>query len=131
MADTVLFGDVEAAVIDYLNSVLTPPVSDRVPVVTTAMLPFIVVERLGGPIVSVVTEQATVTVESWANGWKTANDNARLARKSVHDLAGLQINGLNFYKVTEFAGPARIVDPISSKPRVVFTVSLTVRGLQS
>lgn len=131
MSNTVLFGDVEAAVIDWLNIQLTPPVSDRVPKVTTEALPLIVVERLGGPAVTVVTEQATVTIESWANGWKTAMDNARLARKAVHDMPGNTINGLVFYKVGEFAGPARLIDPASSKPRVVFTVSITVRGFTS
>ena len=131
MADTVLFGDVEAALIDWLNTQLTPPVSDRVPKVTTEMLPLVVVERLGGPTVTVVTEQATVTVESWANGWKAANDLARAARKATHDIAGQTVDGLVFYKVTEFAGPARVPDPISNKPRVVFTVSIMVRGITS
>ncbi len=131
MANTVLFGDVEAAVIQWLNIQLTPPVSDRVPKVTTDALPLFIVERLGGPTDTVVTEQATVTVESWANSWGVAITNARLARKAVHDIAGNTINGLVFYRVQEFAGPGRLPDPVSAKPRVVFTVSLTVRGLTS
>lgn len=128
---SVLFGDIDSAVIDYLNTRLTPPVTDRVPKVTTAMLPFVIVERLGGPKVSPVTEEATVTIEAWATGWKLAHDLAQLARQAVHDLAGLTVNGLVFYRVNEFSGPARLPDPIFGKPRVVFTVSVTVRGFTS
>jgi len=129
--DAVLFGDVEDALIDWLNGRLTPPVSDRVPKVTTEMLPFVVVERLGGPKASVVTERPIVTVEAWASGWRAAHALSQLARQAVHQIAGENVNGLAFYKVDEFSGPARLPDPVSAKPRFVFTVSLTVRGFTS
>lgn len=131
MSGAVLFGDIEDALIDWLNAHLTPPVGDRVPKVTTEALPFYVVERLGGPKVSVVTENATVTVESWDNYWRSAQANAQLARQAVHNIAGEIVNGLVFYRVQEFSGPARLPDPVSSKPRVVQTFSITVRGFTS
>lgn len=131
MSNAVLFGDVEDALIDWLNAHLTPPVSDRVPKVTTEMLPFVVVERLGGPKATVVSEKATVTVEAWSTGYKAAHDLSQLARQATHQIAGQIVNGLVFYKVDEFSGPARLPDPISSKPRYVFTVSITVRGFTS
>lgn len=125
----ILFGDVEDAVIDYLNASLPEPVSDRVPEKTRSALPFVVVSRLGGPRVTRVTEQATVTVEAWASTWRAAEDLVQRARRDVHDIEGQTVKGLTFYTVREFAGPARLPDPESGLPRNTFTVSLTVRAL--
>lgn len=125
-----LFGDVEDAVIIWLQSQLAESVYDRVPKVTGALLPLVIVERLGGPATSVVTEEATVTVEAWAKSWRTAQNLVQRARQAVHSLPGNVVAGLTFYRVREYAGPGRLPDPISGFPRFVFTVSLTVRATQ-
>lgn len=126
---SVLFGDIEGAVIDYLNANLAEDVSDRVPTNTKDALPFVVVSRTGGPRVSLVTEKPTVTVEAWAKNWRDAEDLVQRARQQVHAMSGGVHNGLTFYGIAEFAGPARLPDPVSGSPRKTFTVSLTVRGL--
>lgn len=131
MGNAVLFGDIEDALCVHLNSRLSEQVGTRVPKVTETLLPFVVVERLGGPKITVVSEQATVTVEAWAKTWRRAQDVAQLARQAIHDIEGEIVNGLVFYKVTEFAGPARLPDPVSNFPRFVFTVSIDVRGFTS
>lgn len=127
----VLFGDVEAAVIDRLDAALTEDVSDRVPNDASGVppVPFVVVARVGGPRVSLVTEQPTLTIEAWAKTWREAEDLIQRARQEVHAMAGGVHNGLTVYAVAEFAGPARLIDPVSGSPRKTLTVSMTVRGL--
>lgn len=127
MNDAVLYGDVEDAVIIWLNSILEESVYDRVPSVTATMLPLVIVERLGGPQASVVTERATVTIESWAKSWRTAQNLIQRARQAIHNIAGETVAGLTFYRVDEFTGPGRLPDPVSGFPRFTFTVSITVR----
>jgi hypothetical protein len=129
--DAVLFGDIEDAFADYLNVVLDTPVFDKAPKETSSRLPFIVLSRIGGPKVSVVTEAATLSIESWANGDKTAHDNAQLARQAIHRLPGQIVNGIVISRVDEFSGPARLPAPESNKPRYVFTVSVIARGFAS
>jgi hypothetical protein len=128
---SVLFGDVEAAVIDHLNANLTEDVADRVPTDTKSALAagFVVVSRVGGPRVGVVTEQPTVTIEAWAASWSAAENLIQRARQQVHAMSGGVHNGLTVYGIREFAGPARLPDPVSGSPRKTLTVSLTVRGL--
>lgn len=120
------FGDVEAALIDYLDAILDAPVMDQVP--TGGTLPNVVVSRLGGPRVTVVTEQATITVEARAATRTAAFDLCADARREIHGVEGRVLGGLTFYGVREFAGPAPLPDPESGVPRFVFTASMTVRA---
>lgn len=129
MTTDVLFGDVEQSVITWMQDQLTERVSDRPASVTPAMRDagFVVVERLGGPRTSLVAEDATLTIEAWAADWVAANDLALRARQAIHSIKGENIEGLTFYLVNEFSGPARLPGPDSKTPRVVFTVSTRVR----
>ena len=123
----VLFGDIEDAVIIWLNAHLTVDAYDRVPSVTNDMLSFVIIERTGGPAVTVVSERATLIVEAWAKSWRSAQDLMQLARQAVHDLPGEIVAGVAFSRVDEFAGPARLPDAVSGYPRFTMTVSVTVR----
>lgn len=123
------FGNVERAVIEYLDALLAAPVGDRVPEGDPlAHVPNLVVVRLGGPRVSVVTEQATITVEARGATKVEAFDLCADARQLVHQLEGRRTGGLTFYGIREFAGPAPLPDPESGLPRYTFTVSMTVRA---
>lgn len=129
--EAVLFGDIEDALADYLNGQLTPLVYDTAPKELASKLPFFVVSRIGGPKSTVVTEDATISIESWAAGYKAAHDNAQLARQAIHQLRGQTIGGIHIIRIQEFSGPARLPAPESNKPRYVFTVSVRARGFAS
>jgi len=112
----------------WLGDQLSVYVGDKVP--TTAQLPGVVVNRLGGPRTNLSTEDATVTFECYAkDSWPAANALAREARTAVWNLTGRTVDGVTFVKVSEFAGPGRLWDDVAKQVRVVFTASLRVRTL--
>ena len=123
----VLHGDIEDAVIIHLNARLAVNVYDRVPSVTNDMLPFVIIERTGGPAVTVVSERPTIVIEAWAKSWRAAQSLMQLARQAVHDLPGEIVAGVTFSRCDEWAGPARLPDPVSGYPRFTMSVSLTTR----
>jgi hypothetical protein len=126
---SVLFGDIELAVVHALNDALAITAYTMVPKPRVA--PFLIVQRVGGPTASVVHEDATITVESWGKADKSAHDNMQLARQAIHDLPKTSVDGLVFYRVQEFSGPARLPPPDGTERRFVQTFSITVRGLTS
>lgn len=129
----VLYGNPEEAVIAHLQTALASggtdaDVSDRVPAQTQSRLPFIIVERVGGPTTSIVTEDPTLVVESWAKDWRVAHDRLQLARRAIASLPGTTIGGLMVYRVAEVAGPGRLPVPDSNIARWTYTPSIRVRS---
>lgn len=124
------FGDVEEAVITWLQAECAPVrIFDRIPKANSSLMPYVTVTRVGGPVVSPVTEEALLVIEAWAEDWATAQSTLQLARTALWGLPGHVVAGLTFARMAEFAGPARLPDPVSNFPRFTFTVSATVRSL--
>ncbi len=123
----VVFPDATAAVTSRLGDVLAVPTDARVP--KPRPDEFIVVRRVGGPRRDIVTDEATLTIEAWAQDEAAAHDLAQLARAHVHAMAGTTEGDVRVYRVGEFAGPASLPDPDSSQSRYTLTVTVAVRGV--
>lgn len=129
------FPDVEELTIAYLLAELQGA-DDDATVTTDVPDPrparFITVNRGGGIQPSIVTDQPILLLECWgpddAGGISQAMDLARFARNRVKGMRHRTIGGVAIYRVDEVAGPARLPDPDSGQPRVVFTVQLLLRG---
>ncbi|MDP1793726.1 MAG: hypothetical protein Q8K63_06265, partial [Acidimicrobiales bacterium] len=126
MKPLVVFPDVAAAVAAHLDDILDEPIVTRVP--NPRPPRFVLVRRVGGPRRDVVTDEATLTLEGWAEGEAEAHDLLQLARAHLHTLSGRN-NGVTTYRVAEFAGPASLPDPESSQPRYTMTISVAARGV--
>lgn len=122
----VVFPDAVAAVTSRLAAVVGVETTSRVPNPRPAE--FILVRRVGGPRRDLVTDEATLTIEAWAQSEEAAHDLAQLARAHVHAMAGSTHGDVVIYKVGEFAGPAWMPDPDSTQPRYTLTVTVAVRG---
>lgn len=123
---TVTFPDTTAVVCTYLNGLLAQPVLTRIPDPRPAT--FVRVLRTGGPRRNLVTDQAQVTVESWAASDEEAHDLAQLARAHLHELPGQTVNDALVFRVDEVSGPADLPDPISEQPRYSQTFTVALRG---
>lgn len=131
MAEVVVFGDVEAALIDFLNTELSArgyvaPVTSLVP--RTRPSSFVRVFRTGGghnldP--NIPNEEAQVTVECWAGTHSGSHDLAQITRGLIYSSRGV-VN--NVQRIEELGGPAYLPDPLSDHPRYTFTLLVTWRG---
>lgn len=122
----VLFPDTAAAAAAYLDSVLSVAVVTHVP--NPRPDEFVTLRRTGGPRETLVSDGAQITVESWGPDDETAHDNAQTARAYLHAAAGTVIEGVQFYRVDELAGPVNLPDPESAQSRFTFTVIVGARG---
>jgi hypothetical protein len=127
-----LFRDATALVRGYLAGTLpaegvTVPVVGRVP--SPRPPSFVLLRRLGGPRLNLVSDGATIAVEVYADDEGEAMDVAQIARGLLHDLAGDVLDGTQVYRVEEMAGPGLLPDPESGSPRVTFSVTVLLRGL--
>ena len=122
----VLFPDAVDIAIQALDAALSEPVRSRVPNPRPAT--FVRVIRTGGPRRNIVTDQPTLTVESWASTCEAASDLAQRARQALHNLVGTQVDGVPIYRVDEASGPADLPDPLSDQARYSQTFSVALRG---
>jgi hypothetical protein len=122
----VLFPDAVDVVVTALDADLTEPVRSRVP--NPRPTTFVLVRRTGGPKRNLVTDQAQITVESWAATCEDAADLAQSARAIMNDLPGQSIGGVLVVRVEEASGPADLPDPLSDQPRYSQTFSVALRG---
>lgn len=123
----VVFPDAAAAVTGRLADLLDVPTDVRVP--NPRPEEFILVRRVGGTRRDIVTDEATITIEAWAQDEAAAHDLAQLARAYVHAMAGSAEGDVRVYRVGEFAGPASLPDPDSAQSRYTLTVTVAVRGV--
>ena len=118
MSETVIGVDCVALVIDYLNPLVTPAVSGRVPATRPAR--FCRVSAAGGPgFEPRLVWRAAVTVESWA-----ASD-PQAAADCLEACAHLEASQ-SFY--AECSAPVSFPDPDTGTPRYISTVQLAVVG---
>ena len=124
--EVIVFPDAVALVVDVLADEVGGHVGNVVP--SPRPTQFVVVRRVGGTRRNLVADNATLTVECWAERPEYAHDLAQYCRAVIHTMPGQTFDGVAVYKVAELAGPADLPDPVSDQPRYSFTVSVTVRG---
>lgn len=127
----VLFPDatalaISAIVAGFITQSESVVVDNQVPVPRPVEL--VTVRRVGGPIRDLVTDDARLSIETWAATVARAMDLAQLARAFVHAMRGSTVDGYAVYRVTELLGPTELPDPNSTSPRVAQTVQVAVRG---
>jgi hypothetical protein len=122
----VLFPDAAATVISHLADNLAAPIHGRVP--NPRPDTFVVVQRVGGPKRNIVTDEATLIAESWAETPADAHDLAQNVRELINDLPGQIIDGVPVYRVEEASGPGWLPDPESQQARYTQTFSVALRG---
>lgn len=126
MAPLVVMPDVVAELVTYFRTVLTPPVHARIPADRPDS--FLVVKRTGGPRLDLVRDGAQVTLEAYGSTEKAAHDLIQLARAHLHALRGQALGSTTVYRVTEFAGPGNLPDPVTQLPRYTLTAQVALRG---
>lgn len=127
----VLFPDVE----DLLCTVLPPLLAARslaYPVGTRVPNPrddaFWRVLATGGDRRNMVADDATVTVESWAQTEVQASLMARTVRAVLESLGGTTQDGTVVYRARSFSPPVNLPDPESAQIRYTSTGVITLRG---
>jgi hypothetical protein len=126
MSEVITFPDTASLVITHLNANLTPSVHGRIPNPRPAT--FVTVIRTGGPKRNIVTDQAQITVESWAASDVAAMALAQQARGLLNALSGQSISGVPVYRVDELSGPADLPDPLSDQSRCSQSFTVALRG---
>lgn len=132
MPEVIVFPDVEAIVISYLNTEFealdeTARASTKVP--PTRPAKFVRVLRTGGSS-SLIEDRAQLTVEAWANTAVVANALMQLTRGLIKAIDQVTVSNVTyqFYRPQEFSGPANRPDPDSGMERYTETFSVGVRG---
>lgn len=128
MNEPILFPDAVALAVTFLAGLLGEHVGQDVPPDHTIDDTCVTVLRTGGPRRNLVTDDAQLTIETWAPTSTEAHDLAQLTRAHMLSLAGEVIDGVAVYRVGELAGPQNLPDPESDQPRYTFSVSVAVRG---
>jgi hypothetical protein len=131
-APLVLFPDAAAAVIARVEAQLTArghaaPVGQQTP--DPRPNRFVTIFRTGGPRKNLVVDQAQLTIEAWEQRWDNAHDLLQECRMLVHAMKGGVHSGVTCYKVMELAGPAKLPDTLSTRPRYSMTMLVEVRGV--
>jgi hypothetical protein len=125
--EPVEFPDAERIVIDYLAARVGVPVSLTVPNPRPAS--FVTVQRVGGPRLNLVADDATLAVEAWAASPTAAKAVLGVARAHVLAMGRQVVDGVPVYRVTEVGGPAYLPDPDSAQARYTLTVQVALRGV--
>lgn len=89
---------------------------------------FITVRRHGGPRRDIVTDQAQISLESYAQTDFDARANLQQARAWVNAMRGTVRDGVSIYRIDEFSGPGDLPDPVSELPRSTMTFLVATRG---
>lgn len=131
-SEVILFPDAEAAVIAELSARLEAD-GDAARVVGTTPNPrpsrFVRIIRTGGPASSFLVDNAQITLEAWDDDEDAAILLAQKCRAWIWaaERAG-ELNGIPFYALQEFGGPARLPDPDTGQYRYTLTVAIELRG---
>lgn len=126
MGDPIEFPDAERIVIDFLTPRVGVPVSLRVPNPRPAS--FVTVQRVGGPRLNLVADNATLAIEGWAASPTAAKTVLGVARAHVLAMGNQAVGDVPVYRVNEIGGPAYLPDPDSDQSRYTLTVEVAMRG---
>lgn len=124
VGELIVFADAEQVVIDVLAAGgLTA--FQRVPNPRPDSSPWLLVQRVGGVRLTLVSDEPTLVVHAWAPTTAAASDLCQQARAVLH--ANATAGGV-FYRVVEIAGPSFNPDPESDIPRHSMTVAVHLRA---
>lgn len=126
MSDPIEFPDAERIIIDYLAARVGVPVSLTVPNPRPAS--FVIVQRVGGPRLNLVADNATLVIEAWAASPTAAKTILGVARAHVLAMRRQVVAGVPVYRVDELGGPGYLPDPDSAQARYTLTVQVALRG---
>lgn len=129
--ELILFGDIEDALrrtlIDDLNAFGRPcPVYITIP--NPRPSEFVIVRRIGGARINLVTDSAQVSIEAYAPTAGRAHSLIQTARTLITAMRGRTIDGQLIHRVVEYGGPALLPDPDSDHARYVITADVEYRG---
>lgn len=126
MAEVVVFGDVEAAVITWLKPRLAPvKASTEVP--STRPTEFVKVSLTGGYDPNLITERPQLTFECWAATSIRASEICRTVKANVRSMEGETVTGVFVREVRQVGGPTSFPDPATNLPRYQYTAELNCR----
>jgi hypothetical protein len=126
VAEAVLFGDTEAAVIAWLKPLIAPvKASTEVP--STRPTEFVKVSLTGGSDPNLVTEWSQLTFECWAADSVRALQICRSLKAHLKAMAGETVNGVFVRKVRTVGNPTDFDDPATNLPRYQYTAELNCR----
>jgi hypothetical protein len=126
MTEVVIFGDLEAAAITWLNPRLT-----SVKVATEVLSPrppeLVKVSLTGGSEPNRVTEWSQLTFECWAAKSYRASEICRLLKAHLHAMEGETVGGVFVRRVRTVGAPVSFPDPETNIPRYQYTAELNCR----
>lgn len=126
MAEIVLFGDAEAAVVAGLKPRLTPVrVATEVPAQRPTEL--VKVSLTGGYQPNDVTTNSQITLEAWAGTTGRASQIVREALAHLGSFEGTTVAGVFIRTVRVVGGPVSFPDPATALPRYQATAELSCR----
>lgn len=130
MPEVIVFPDIEALVCDHLRSTLVSYAGTAVHVATRAPEDadeFVLVRKTGGSDGrNIVQAVEAVTLECYADGEPRA---ARLAQLCRGLLGAMDVvNGVQVYRIQEYAAPSNLPDPNTNQARYTATYAIRVRG---
>ena len=128
MAEVVVFGDVEAVAIAWLNPRLAP-VKTSTEVPSTRPAEFVKVSLTGGYDPNRVTERPQLTFECWAANSIRASEICRAVKANLKAMEGETVNDVFVRAVTTVGGPVSFPDPQTTLPRYQYTAELNCRYL--
>lgn len=110
----------------YLDPLVTPPVSSRVPDPRPAS--FVTMRLVATNQVRPVRVQPRIDFYAWAANDTDAWTLGELVYRSVHALAGTSLLGVECYRVDEFLGPRQADDRETGTPRIWMTLAPVIRA---
>lgn len=120
MAKVASFVDVEDFLVDQLSASTS----------VGGSLPFTRVIRTGGPGRRTrVSDQATVSVESWASKETAAERLANTNRQALNELQGAVVGDVNVKSVEENSSPGNLPHPTIVGFRYVQSFDIHIRGV--
>ena len=125
MAEVLVAGDVEAALVAHLDAATGIPWSTRVPNPRPAE--FGRLQRLGGTRRSMILDEPMVGLWLWAGTSVRASELGRTTEGLLFALEGETIGGSFVYRVAPISGVQTTEDPDTKTPLALLTVQITWR----
>ena len=126
MAEVVVFGDAEAAVIAWLKPRIAP-VKPSTEVPSTRPDELVKVTLTGGFDPNPVSENPQLTFECWAATSIRASEICREVKAHLKAMNGETVNGVFVRAVRTVGAPASFPDPQTNLPRYQYTAELNCR----
>lgn len=126
MAEAVLFGDLEAVAVAWLNPLLDP-VKVRTEVPNPRPDELVKITLTGGSDPDIVSRWSQLTFECWALESDRASEICRRVAAYVRAIEGETVAGVFVRKVRTVGAPVSFPDPDTALPRYQVTLELNHR----